>query len=79
MERINKDNIIEVKPAMDANGQSYITELSFTAKENIYADYGTTAGSNVVIVLPRIESKILGGNNYQSDYTSRLKSLGIIF
>lgn len=79
VERINKDNIIEVKPAMDANGQSYITELSFTAKENIYADYGTTAGSNVVIVLPRIESKILGGNNYQSDYTSRLKSLGIIF
>ena len=33
------------------------------------ADYGTTAGSNVAIVPPGIESKILGGNNYQSDYT----------
>ena len=69
VERINKDNIIEVKPAMDANGQPYITELSSTAKENLYADYGTTAGSNVAIVPPGIESKILGGNNYQSDYT----------
>ena len=62
VERINKDNIIEVKPAMDANGQPYITELSSTAKENLYADYGTTAGSNVAIVPPGIESKILGGN-----------------
>ena len=35
----------------------------------MYADYGTTAGSNVAIVPPGIESKILGGNNYQSDYT----------
>ena len=67
VERINKDNIIEVKPAMDANGQPYITELSATAKENLYSDYGTTAGSNVAIVPPGIESKILGGNNYQSD------------
>ena len=54
---------------MDANGQPYITELSSTAKENLYADYGTTAVSNVAIVPPGIESKILGGNNYQSDYT----------
>ena len=44
-------------------------ELSSTAKENLYADYGTTANSNVAIVPPGIESKILGGNNYQSDYT----------
>ena len=44
-------------------------ELSSTAKENLYADYGTTADSNVAIVPPGIESKILGGNNYQSDYT----------
>ena len=29
----------------------------------------TTADSNVAIVPPGIESKILGGNNYQSDYT----------
>ena len=42
---------------------------SEAAKENLYADYGTTAGSNVAIVPPGIESKILGGNNYQSDYT----------
>ena len=69
VERINKDNIIEVKPGLDANGQPIITELSSTAKENLYADYGTTAGSNVAIVPPGIESKILGGNNYQSDYT----------
>ena len=69
VERINKDNIIEVKPSVDANGQPMITELSSTAKENLYADYGTTAGSNVAIVPPGIESKILGGNNYQSDYT----------
>ena len=47
----------------------YIMELSATAKENLYADYGTTADSNVAIVPPGIESKILGGNNYQSDYT----------
>lgn len=44
-------------------------ELSATAKENLYSDYGTTANSNVAIVPPGIESKILGGNNYQSDYT----------
>ena len=69
MERINKDNIIEVKPSLDANGQPIITELSSTAKENLYSDYGTTADSNVAIVPPGIESKILGGNNYQSDYT----------
>ena len=69
VERINKDNIIEVKPSLDANGQPIITELSSTAKENLYADYGTTADSNVAIVPPGIESKILGGNNYQSDYT----------
>lgn len=69
VERINKDNIIEVKPSLDANGRLYITELSSTAKENLYADYGTTADSNVAIVPPGIESKILGGNNYQSDYT----------
>ena len=69
VERINKDNIIEVKPSLDANGRPYITELSSTAKENLYADYGTTADSNVAIVPPGIESKILGGNNYQSDYT----------
>ena len=69
VERINMDNIIDVKPALDANGQPIITELSSTAKENLYADYGTTAGSNVAIVPPGIESKILGGNNYQSDYT----------
>ena len=43
--------------------------IESTAKENLYADYGTTAGSNVAIVPPGIESKILGGNNYQSDYT----------
>ena len=35
----------------------------------MYADYGTTADSNVAIVPPGIESKILGGNNYRSDYT----------
>lgn len=35
----------------------------------MYTDYGTTANSNVGIVPPGIESKILGGNNYQSDYT----------
>ncbi|MDD6776856.1 MAG: hypothetical protein PUD86_06150 [Methanobacteriaceae archaeon] len=69
VERINKDNIIEVKPSLDANGQPIIMELSSTAKENLYADYGTTANSNVAIVPPGIESKILGGNNYQSDYT----------
>ena len=69
IERINKDNIIEVKPSLDSNGQPIITELSSAAKENLYADYGTTAGSNVAIVPPGIESKILGGNNYQSDYT----------
>ena len=69
VERINKDNIIEVKPSIDENGRPYIMELSSTAKENLYADYGTTANSNVVIVPPGIESKILGGNNYQSDYT----------
>ena len=69
VERINKDNIIEVKPSLDANGRPYITELSSTAKENLYADYGTTADSNVAIVPPGFESKILGGNNYQSDYT----------
>ena len=69
VERINKDNIIEVKPSLDANGRPYIMELSSTAKENLYADYGTTADSNVAIVPPGIESKILGGNNYQSDYT----------
>ena len=69
VERINKDNIIEVKPSLDANGRPYITDLSSTAKENLYADYGTTANSNVAIVPPGIESKILGGNNYQSDYT----------
>ena len=69
MERINKDNIIEVKPSLDTNGQPIVTELSSTAKENLYADYGTTANSNVAIVPPGIESKILGGNNYQSDYT----------
>ena len=69
VERINKDNIIEVKPSLDANGQPIITELSSTAKENLYSDYGTTADSNVAIVPPGIESKILGGNNYQSDYT----------
>lgn len=69
VERINKDNIIEVKSSLDANGQPIITELSSTAKENLYADYGTTADSNVAIVPPGIESKILGGNNYQSDYT----------
>ena len=54
---------------MDSNGQPIVTELSATAKENLYADYGTTADSNVAIVPPGIESKILGGNNYQSDYT----------
>lgn len=69
VERINKDNIIEVKPSIDENGRPYIMELSSTAKENIYADYGTTADSNVAIVPLGIESKILGGNNYQSDYT----------
>ena len=69
VERINKDNIIEVKPSLDDNGQPIITELSSTAKENLYADYGATADSNVAIVPPGIESKILGGNNYQSDYT----------
>ena len=69
VERINKDNIIEVKPSLDTNGQPIVTELSSTAKENLYADYGTTANSNVAIVPPGIESKILGGNNYQSDYT----------
>lgn len=69
VERINKDNIIEVKPSIDENGRPYIMELSSTAKENLYADYGTTADSNVAIVPPGIESKILGGNNYQSDYT----------
>ena len=69
VERINKDNIIEVKPSLDSNGQPIVTELSSTAKENLYADYGTTANSNVAIVPPGIESKILGGNNYQSDYT----------
>lgn len=69
VERINKDNIIEVKPSIDENGHPYIMELSSTAKENLYADYGTTADSNVAIVPPGIESKILGGNNYQSDYT----------
>ena len=69
VERINKDNIIEVKPSLDSNGQPIVTELSATAKENLYADYGTTADSNVAIVPPGIESKILGGNNYQSDYT----------
>ena len=69
VERINKDNIIEVKPSLDSNGQPIVTELSSTAKENLYADYGTTADSNVAIVPPGIESKILGGNNYQSDYT----------
>lgn len=69
VERINNDNIIEVKPSLDANGRPYITELSSTAKENLYADYGTMADSNVAIVPPGIESKILGGNNYQSDYT----------
>lgn len=69
VERINKDNIIEVKPSIDENGHPYIMELSSTAKENLYADYGTTTDSNVVIVPPGIESKILGGNNYQSDYT----------
>ena len=62
-------NIIEVKPSLDSNGQPIVTELSSTAKENLYADYGTTANSNVAIVPPGIESKILGGNNYQSDYT----------
>ena len=41
VERINKDNIIEVKPSLDANGQPIIMELSSTAKENLYADYGT--------------------------------------
>ena len=35
----------------------------------MYADYGTTADSNVAIVPSGIESKILGGKNYQSDYT----------
>ena len=69
VERINKDNIIEVKPSLDENGRPYIMELSSTAKENLYADYGTTTDSNVAIVPPGIESKILGGNNYQSDYT----------
>ena len=69
VERINKDNIIEVKPSQDANGQLIITELSSTTKENLYADYGTTADSNVAIVPSGIESKILGGKNYQSDYT----------
>lgn len=69
VERINKDNIVEVKPSLDSNGQPIVTELSATAKENLYADYGTTADSNVAIVPPGIESKILGGNNYQSDYT----------
>ena len=69
VERINKDNIIEVKPSIDENGRPYIMELSSTAKKNLYADYGTTADSNVAIVPPGIESKILGGNNYQSDYT----------
>lgn len=69
VERINKDNIIEVKPSLDANGNPIVTELSSTAKENLYADYGTTSDSNVAIVPPGIESKILGGNNYQSDYT----------
>lgn len=69
VERINNDNIIEVKPSLDSNGQPIVTELSATAKENFYADYGTTADSNVAIVPPGIESKILGGNNYQSDYT----------
>ena len=69
MERINKDNIIKVKPSLDSNGQPIVTELSATAKENLYADYGTTANSNVVIVPPGIKSKIFSGNNYQSDYT----------
>lgn len=69
VERINKDNIIEVKPSLDTNGQPIVTELSSTAKQNLYEDYGTTANSNVAIVPPGIESKILGGNNYQSDYT----------
>lgn len=69
VEMINKDNIIEVKPSVDANGQPMSTELSSTTKDNLYVDYGTTALSNVTIVPPGIESKILGGNNYQSDYT----------
>ena len=46
-----------------------VGHMGYAGKENLYADYGTTADSNVAIVPPGIESKILGGNNYQSDYT----------
>ena len=54
-------------------------ELSSSAKENLYADYGTIVDSNVAIVSLGIESKILGGNNYQSDTQDRWKSLKITF
>ena len=72
VERINKDNIIEVKPGVDANGNPYLNELSVAAKEKLADDYGNSNESNVAIVPPGIESKILGGNNYQSDYTRQV-------
>lgn len=68
-----------MKPSLDSNGQPIITELSSTAKENLYADYGTTAGSNVAIVPPRIESKILGGITISQIIQGKPKSLEIIF
>lgn len=33
VERINKDNIIEVKPSLDSNGQPIVTELSSNANQ----------------------------------------------
>lgn len=72
VERINKDNIIEVKPGVDADGNPYLKELSVAAKDKLAEDYGNSNESNVAIVPPGIESKILGGNNYQSDYTRQV-------
>ncbi len=78
IERINKDNIIEVKPSLDANGRPYITELSSTAKENLYADYRTTADSNVAIVPPVLNLRFWGVTTTSLIILDRLKSLEII-
>lgn len=73
VERINRENVIEIKPQLDRDGQPLVKDMPQSAKNKLRAEYSDIGGSKVAIIPGGVESKLLGGNvSYAVNYTNQI-------
>jgi hypothetical protein len=73
IDRINRENIIEISPMLDKDNNPIAKELPQGVKNKIEEDYSQYGGSKVIIIPAGTQSKMLSGNvSYAVNYTNQV-------